>query len=291
MSKMSVQDALWRDIAINTFGKLTIIIQDFITNSEFDKCRMAIIVDDSCFMIYRQDEMKYKVQNDIVNHDVFIKTIESRIYSSKIVCYSITQPYRSNKNETVEQFVKMDYDKIRNLKVDELVRLELVKHRTYTLIIVEKISSNRYILYHEITSLDIAYDSDGDFDEDMYDMALERDPIIEEKIETISVPRILKEIKRITRSIEPDHPLTSGISDYSINKCLMNLTDSKPYNSTTCVRYRPTNDTMEDLRIYTLAQEKSFHTELMEVAWNPDRFQNWCLDEEEIRRIKTYCHA
>ena len=285
---MSVKNVLWRDIAINTFEKLAVIIQDFITNSVFDKCRMAIIADDSCFMIYHQDEMKYKVENDIVNHDVFIKTIESRIYSSKIVCYSITQPYRSNKNETTEQFVKMDYDNIRNLKVDELVRLELVKHRTYTLVIVEKISPNRYILYHEITSLDIAYDSDGDFDEDMFDMALERDPIIQEKIETISVPRILKEIKRITRSVEPDCPLTSGISDYSINKCLMNLTDSKPYNSTTCVRYRPTNDTMEDLRIYTLAQEKSFHKELMEIAWAPDRYRDWCLDTEEERRIATY---
>ena len=285
---MSVKNALWRDIAINTFGKLVIIIQDFITNSVFDKCRMAVVVDDSCFMIYRKDELNYKVQNDVVTHDVFIKTIESRIYSSKIVCYSITQPYRSNKNETIEQFVKMDYDKIRNLKVDELVRMELVKHRTYTVIIVEKISSNRYILYHEITSLDIAYDSDGDFDEDMFDMALERDPIIEEKIETISVPRILKEIKRIARSIEPDYHLTSGISDYSINKCLMNLTDSKPYNSTTCVRYRPTNDTMEDLRIYTLAQEKSFHKELVEVAWHPCRYRNWCLDEEERKRFESY---
>ena len=285
---MSVKNVLWRDIAINTFEKLAVIIQDFITNSVFDKCRMAVVVDDSCFMIYRKDELNYKVQNDVVTHDVFIKTIESRIYSSKIVCYSITQPYRSNKNETIEQFVKMDYDKIRNLKVDELVRMELVKHRTYTVIIVEKISSNRYILYHEITSLDIAYDSDGDFDEDMFDMALERDPIIEEKIETISVPRILKEIKRITRSVEPDCPLTSGISDYSINKCLMNLTDSKPYNSTTCVRYRPTNDTMEDLRIYTLAQEKSFHKELVEVAWHPCRYRNWCLDEEERKRFESY---
>jgi len=288
MSEMSVKNALWRDISINTFGKLVIIIQDFITNSVFDKCRMAVVVDDSCFMISRKDEMKYKFQNDVVTHDVFIKTVESRVYSSKIVCYSITQPYRSNKNETIEQFVKMDYDKIRNLKVDELVRLELVKHRTYTVIIVEKISSNRYILYHEITSLDIAYDSDGDFDEDMFDMALERDPIIEEKIETISVPRILKEIKRIARSIEPDYHLTSGISDYSINKCLMNLTDFKPYNSTTCVRYRPTNDTMEDRRIYTLAQEKSFHKELVEVAWHPCRYRDWCLDIEEERRIATY---
>lgn len=288
---MSVKNVLWRDIAINTYEKLTIIIQDFITNSVFDKCRMAIIVDDSCFMIYRQDEMKYKVQNDIVKHDVFIKTVESRVYSSKIVCYSITQPYRSNKNETIEQFVKMDYDKIRNLNVDELIRLELVKHRTYTFVIVEKISPNRYVLYHEISSIDLAYDSDGDFDEDMFDMALEKDPIIKEKIETISVPRILKEIKRIVRSIEPDCSLTSGISDYSINKCLMNLTDSKPYNSATCVRYRPTNDTMEDRRIYTSVHEKPFHEELMEIAWGPDRYRDWCLDKEEIKRIESYCHT
>lgn len=288
MFKMSVQDALWRDIAINTFEKLAIIIQDFITNSVFVKCKMVIIVDDSCFMISRRDEMEYKVHNDVIKHDVFIKTIESCIYSSKIVCYSIKQPHRSNKDETIEQFVKMDYDKIRNLKVDELVRLELVKHKTYTMIIVEKISSNKYILYHDITSLDIAYDSDGDFDDDMFDIAMERDPIIEEKIETISIPRILKEIKRIIRSVEPDCHLCSGISDYSINKCLMNLTDSKPYHSTTCVRYRPTNDTIEDLRIYTAAQEKPFHTELMEVAWEPDRFKLWCLDTEEEMRIGSY---
>jgi hypothetical protein len=184
----------------------------------------------------------------------------------------------------------MDYDRIKNLKVDELVRIELAKYKTYTLIIVEKIS-NKYIFYHDITSLDNVYDSDGDFDEDLYDIAVRRDPIVEERIETSSVPRILKEIKRIARSTEPDHPLISGISDMSINKCLMNLTNSKPYHPATCVRYRPTSDTIEDLRIYTEVQEKPFHDELMKIAWEPERFKKWCLDTEEENRIESYCHT
>ena len=31
---------------------------------------------------------------------------------------------------------------------------------------------------------------------------------------------------------------------------------------------------------------KSLYDDIMEVAWNPDRFMNWCLDFEDLRNLK-----
>jgi hypothetical protein len=183
----------------------------------------------------------------------------------------------------------MDYDKIKNLKINELLRFELVKFKTYTLIVVEK-TKDKYIFHHNITSMEGAYDSDGDFDEDGYDIAIERDPIIEETIRTVSAHRIIKEINRLARYIEPEIPLISGTSDLSFHKCLMNLSYSDLYHPAIRARYRSTADTMEDRKKYELAKKLPYHNELLEKAWHPERYREWCLDEEERRRIESYRH-
>jgi hypothetical protein len=266
---------------------MTDVIRDFITENAFAKCEMTIVIDDFKFMIRRKDVVEYDVYKTNVSHDVFMKKIESYIHAATVVCYSIKQPCKSNTDETFEHFVKVDYNKIKNLKTGDLFRAEIVKNKTYLTIVVDKMD-DKYIFYYDITSLDIAFDSDDDFDDDRFDEALERGPIIQELIETVSASRIIKEINRLVRTVESEYDMISGISGITSNKCLMNLTNSEPRSRTIGTRYRSTDYTKEDMRVYTTAKEKPFHDELLKVTWDPCRYQKWCLDTEEEQRFSLY---
>ena len=52
--------------------------------------------------------------------------------------------------------------------------------------------------------------------------------------------------------------------------------------------FKLTPEAIEDRHRYNQVKDYTFSEEVLQAAWAPWRYHDWCLDEEERKRIESY---
>ena len=301
MPKPKALNAIWRDITLNATREVNELVDKFVTtglsyekrdNSGKECVCLDIFVDDDKFSvnINTKNEVKYDYDGHFGSkHDV-MEMIDVYIYSAKTVCYQITKTCHFD-DMTVCEFGKEFQKYLDNMKIDEVLRTDVYKYQTFAALEVTKSDiEDKFFATNTVDNIVDVWGDDGEIDDDMMNMAVgERPSVFYEKFMTKSPKRIIAEQKRILRTIEYMHKSQISFLRFT-RKCIMNL-KSKQDHRIRGYKYQLSSNAIDDYYRYTNTKKHAFLEELVQVAWHPDRFKNWCLDEEERKRIETYCHT
>jgi hypothetical protein len=191
----------------------------------------------------------------------------------------------------VNDFEKEFKKYVENMKNDEVLRTDVYKYQTFAALEVTKSENDdKFFAINTVDNIVDVWDDDGEMDDDMMNMAIgERPSIFYEKFMTRSSKRIIAEQKRILRTIEYMHKSQISFLRFT-RKCIMNL-KNKQDRHVRGYKYQLSSNAIDDYYRYTNTTNKAFLEELVQVAWEPERFKKWCLDTDEEKRIESYCQS
>jgi len=287
MSTPVALNAAWRDITLNVTREMLAIVENFISASH-TRSSLKIFVDEMIFAvkINRNGVVRFIFGGDDVSKERFMDELDTYIYSAKNVHYKVCKLQKFS-NPPIQELVKAIVTVLDDLETDEQIVTEICKIQTFTTMEIDKVDYSNFKGYHvwnSITNIIDIYDDIGAVNNDLFIHILETRPaIFEDMFKTVSAPRIIKEIRRILRTTESSQPCTAQIIRTK-GRCVMNLNTP----STVLVNFKLTPGAIEDRYRYNQLKDYTFSEEILEAAWAPDRFKNWCLDEEEKIRIATY---
>ena len=298
MPKPKTLNAIWRDITLNATREINDLVDQFVAtglsyekidNSGRECICLDIFVDDDKFSvnITAKNEVSYTHDGRSGSkHDV-MEMVDVYIYSAKIVCYQITKTCHFD-DMTVNEFGKEFPKYIENMKNDEVLRSDVYKYQTFAALEVTKSDiDDKFVAVNTVSNIVDVWDDDGEIDDDLMNVAMtERPDVFYERFRTKSAKRIISEQKRILRTIEYRHESQISFLRFT-RKCVMNLKNYRIRGYT----YQLSQNAIDDYYRYTNTKKRLFLEELVQVAWEPERFKKWCLDTEEEKRIETYCHA
>jgi hypothetical protein len=287
MSTPVALNAAWRDITLNVTREMLAIVENFISASH-TRSSLKIFVDEMIFAvkINRNGVVRFIFGGDDVSKERFMDELDTYIYSAKNVHYKVCKLQKFS-NPPIQELVKAIVTVLDDLETDEQIVMEICKIQTFTTMEIDKVDYSNFKGYHVFNSIinivDI-YDDIGAVNNDLLANVLEERPaIFEDMFKTVSKKRITDEIRRILRTTESSQPCTAQIIRTK-GRCVMNLNTP----STVLVNFKLTPGAIEDRYRYNQLKDYTFSEEILEAAWAPDRFKNWCLDEEEKIRIATY---
>jgi hypothetical protein len=287
MSTPVALNAAWRDITLNVTREMLAIVENFISASH-TRSSLKIFVDEMIFAvkINRTGVVRFIFCGDDVSKERFMDELDTYIYSAKNVHYKVCKLQKFS-NPPIKELVKAIVTVLDDLETDEQIVTEICKIQTFTTMEIDKVDYSNFKGYHVLNSIiniiDI-YDDIGAVNNDLLANVLEERPaIFEDMFKTVSKKRITDEIRRILRTTESSQPCTAQIIRTK-GRCVMNLNTP----STVLVNFKLTPGAIEDRYRYNQLKDYTFSEEILEAAWAPDRFKNWCLDEEEKIRIATY---
>jgi len=287
MSVPIALNAVWRDITLNVTREMLVVVENFITTSH-TRSSLKIFVDEMIFAvkINRTGDVRFIFGGDDVSKERFMDELDTYIYSAKNVHYKVCKLQKFS-NPSIQELVKAIATVLDDLETDEQIVTEICKIQTFTTMEIDKVDYSNfkgYHVYNSIINIIDIYDDIGAVNNDLFINILETRPaIFEDMFKTVSAPRIIKEIRRILRTTESSQPCTAQIIRTK-GRCIMNLGAKNEL----LVNLKMTPGAIEDRYRYNRVKDYMFSEELLEAAWTPDRFKNWCLDEEERRRIETY---
>jgi hypothetical protein len=280
-------NAVWRDITLNVTREMITIVETFISMGH-TRSSLKIFVDEMIFAvkINRTCVVRFIFGGDDVSKERFMDELDTYIYSAKNVHYKVCRLQKFT-NPPIQGLVKAIATVLDDLETDEQIVTEICKIQTFTTMEIDKVDYSNfkgYHVYNSIINIIDIYDDIGAVNNDLLIHILETRPaIFEDMFKTVSKKRITDEIRRILRTTESSQPCTAQIIRTK-GRCVMNL--STP--SIVPVNFKLTPGAIEDRYRYNQLKDYTFSEEILEAAWAPDRFKNWCLDEEEKIRIATY---
>jgi hypothetical protein len=280
-------NAAWRDITLNVTREMLVIVENFVTTSH-TRSSLKIFVDEMIFAvkINRTGVVRFIFGGDDVSKERFMDELDTYIYSAKNVHYKVCRLQKIT-NPPIQGVVKAIATVLDDLETDEQIVTEICKIQTFITMEIDKVDYSNFKGYHVLNSIiniiDI-YDDIGAVDNDLLANVLEERPaIFEDMFKTVSKKRITDEIRRILRTTESSQPCTAQIIRTK-GRCVMNLNTPSIVHD----NFKLTPGAIEDRYRYNQLKDYTFSEEILEAAWAPDRFKNWCLDEEEKRRIESY---
>ena len=280
-------NAAWRDITLKVTREIIAIIEKFISENHM-RSKMKICVDESIFVvrITKFGVVTFAADGDLVGRDTFFEEIDTYIYSAKNVYYKITK-FIKFIDPPINILAKSIAEVIDTQKVDEQIIVEVCKVQTFTSIQIDRITSpmfDGYLMYNSIINIIDVYDDVGVVNNDLLINVLETRPAIyEDSIRTISKKKVVSEVRRLLKTTEPESPITAQVV-HVYGSCLLNLTTQH----LTYGDVKMTLEAIEDRYRYNKIKDYIFADEILEAAWHPDRYREWCLDDEERRRIESY---
>jgi hypothetical protein len=287
MSTPMALNAVWRDITLNVTREMITIVETFISMGH-TRSSLKIFVDEMIFAvkINRTCVVRFIFGGDDVSKERFMDELDTYIYSAKNVHYKVCRLQKFT-NPPIQGLVKAIATVLDDLETDEQIVTEICKIQTFTTMEIDKVDYSNfkgYHVYNSIINIIDIYDDIGAVNNDLLIHILETRPaIFEDMFKTVSKKRITDEIRRILRTTESSQPCTAQIIRTK-GRCVMNLNTP----STVLVNFKLTPGAIEDRYRYNQLKDYTFSEEILEAAWAPDRFKNWCLDEEEKIRIATY---
>jgi len=301
MPKPKALNAIWRDITLNVTREVNDLVDEFTTtglsyekidNSGRESICLDIFVDDDKFSvnINTKNEVRYVFDGRSGSkHDV-MEMVDVYIYSAKTVCYQITKTCHFD-DMTVNEFEKEFKKYVENMKNDEVLRSDVYKYQTFAALEVTKSENDdKFFATNTVTNIVDAWNDDGEMDDDALNISMnERQDLFYEKFWSRSSKRIISEQKRILRTIEYMHKSQISFLRFT-RKCILNLKNKQDHHIRG-YKYSLTSNVIDDYYRYTNTKNHAFLEELVQVAWEPERFKKWCLDTEEEKRIESYCHT
>ena len=287
MSTPVALNAVWRDITLNVTREMITIVETFISMGH-TRSSLKIFVDEMIFAvkINRTGVVRFIFGGDDVSKERFMDELDTYIYSAKNVHYKVCRLQKFT-NPPIQELVKAIVTVLDDLETDEQIVTEICKIQTFTTMEIDKVDYSNfkgYHVYNSIINIIDIYDDIGAVDNDLLANVLEERPaIFEDMFKTVSKKRITDEIRRILRTTESSQPCTAQIIRTK-GRCVMNLDTP----STVLVNFKLTSGAIEDRYRYNHLKDYTFSEDVLQAAWHPDRFKNWCLDEEERKRIETY---
>jgi hypothetical protein len=287
MSVPIALNAVWRDITLNVTREMLVVVENFITAGH-KRSSLKIFVDEMIFAvkINRTCVVRFIFGGDDVSKERFMDELDTYIYSAKNVHYKVCKLQKFS-NPSIQELVKAIATVLDDLETDEQIVTEICKIQTFTTMEIDKVDCSNFKGYHvwnSITNIIDIYDDIGAVDNDLIIHILETRPaIFEDMFKTVSKKRITDEIRRILRTTESSQPCTAQIIR-TIGRCVMNL--GTP--NTVLVNFKLTLGAIEDRYRYNHLKDYTFTEEVLQTAWHPSRYHDWCLDEEERKRFETY---
>ena len=287
MSTPIALNAAWRDITLNVTREMLIIVDKFVSDGH-TRSSLKIFVDEMIFAvkINRTGVVRFVFGGDDISKEVFLEELDTYIYSAKNVCYKVCRIQKFT-NPPIQGLVSAIAKVLDDLEDDEQIVTEVCKIQTFTTLEIDKVTSSNfkgYHVYNSIINIIDIYDDIGAVNNDLLVNVLEtRSAIFEDMFRTISKKRITDEIRRILRTTESSQPCTAQIIRTK-GRCVMNLDTP----STVLVNFKLTPGAVEDRYRYNHIKDYTFTEEVLEAAWHPWRYHDWCLDEEEKDRIASY---
>ena len=281
-------NALWRDITLNVTRKMVEIVENFISTTRHTRSTLKIIVDEMIFSvkINRTGVSRFIFGGDDIPKEKFLEELDTYIYSAHNVYYKVCS-LQKYVNPSIQGLVKAIALVLDDIGTDEQIVTEVCKTQTFTTMEIDKVASSNfegYHIYNSVINIIDIYDDIGAVNNELLIHVLETRPaIFEDMFKTISKKRITDEIRRILRTTESSQPCTAQIIR-TMGRCVMNL--GTP--SVILTSFKLTPEAIEDRHRYNQVKDYTFSEEVLQAAWHPDRFKNWCLDEEERTRIASY---
>ena len=287
MSTPLALNSIWRDITLNVTREMISVVEKFISTGHA-RSSLKIFVDEMIFAvkINRTGVVRFVFGGDDISKEVFLEELDTYIYSAKNVCYKVTMLQKFT-NPPIQGLVKAIAKVLDDLEDDEQIVTEVCKIQTFTTMEIDKVSFSNfegYHVYNSIINIIDIYDDIGAVNNNLLINVLETRPaIFEDMFRTVSKKRITDEIRRILRTTESSQPCTAQIIRTK-GRCVMNLDTP----STKLTNFKLTPDAIEDRYRYNQVKDYMFSEEILEAAWAPWRYHDWCLDEEERIRIESY---
>ena len=287
MSTPLALNSIWRDITLNVTREMISVVEKFISTGHA-RSSLKIFVDEMIFAvkINRTGVVRFVFGGDDISKEVFLEELDTYIYSAKNVCYKVTMLQKFT-NPPIQGLVKAIAKVLDDLEDDEQIVTEVCKIQTFTTMEIDKVSFSNfegYHVYNSIINIIDIYDDIGAVNNDLLINVLETRPaIFEDMFRTVSKKRITDEIRRILRTTESSQPCTAQIIRTK-GRCVMNLDTP----STKLTNFKLTPDAIEDRYRYNQVKDYMFSEEILETAWAPWRYNDWCLDEEDRKRIESY---
>ena len=287
MSTPLALNAAWRDITLNVTREMISVVEKFISTGH-TRSSLKIFVDEMIFAVKvnRTGVVRFVFGGDDISKEAFLEELDTYIYSAKNVCYKVCMIQKFT-NPPIQGLVKAIASVLDDLEDDEQIVTEVCKIQTFTTMEIDKTSSSNfkgYHVYNSIINIIDIYDDIGAVNNDLLINVLETRPaVFEDMFKTVSKKRINDEIRRILRTTESSQPCTAQVIRTK-GRCVMNLDTP----STKLTNFKLTPGAIEDRYRYNQIKDYTFSEEVLQAAWAPDRFKNWCLDEEERKRIESY---
>ena len=280
-------NSVWRDITLSVTREMVTIVEKFVSDGH-TRSSLKIFVDEMIFAvkINRTGVVRFVFGGDDISKEVFLEELDTYIYSAKNVCYKVCGIQKFT-NPSIQGLVSAIAKVLDDLEDDEQIVTEVCKIQTFTTLEIDKVSFSNFKGYHALNStiniIDI-YDDIGAVNNDLLVNVLETRPaIFEDMFKTVSKKRITDEIRRILRTTESSQPCTAQIIRTK-GRCVMNLDTP----STVLVNFKLTPGAIEDRYRYNHIKDYTFTEEILEAAWHPDRYHDWCLTEAEKSRFASY---
>ena len=280
-------NAVWRDITLSVTREMVTIVEKFVSDGH-TRSSLKIFVDEMIFAvkINRTGVVRFVFGGDDISKDVFLEELDTYIYSAKNVCYKVCRIQKFT-NPSIRGLVSTISKVLDDLEDDEQIVTEVCKIQTFTTMEIDKVSFSNfkgYHVYNSIINIIDIYDDIGAVNNDLLVNVLETRPaIFEDMFRTVSKKRITDEIRRILRTTESSQPCTAQIIRTK-GRCVMNLGDKNVLLG----NFKLTPEAIQDRYRYNQIKDYTFSEEVLATAWHPSRYRDWCLDEEEKRRIDSY---
>ena len=287
MSTPLALNAIWRDICLNATREMLGIVERFISSGR-TRSTLKIFVDEMIFAVKfnRTGVLRFVFDGGDVLKEVFIEQLDTYMYSAHNIRYKVVSIQKFS-NPSIQGLVSVVATILDDIETDEQLVTEVCKVQTFTTMEIDKVSYSNfsgYTAYNSIINIIDIYDDIGAVNNDLFIHVLETRPaIFEDMFRTVSKKRIVDEIRRILRTVESSQPCTAQIIRTK-GRCIMNL--STP--SVALVHFKMTPTAIEDRHRYNQVKDYTFMEEILETAWHPLRYKDWCLSEDDKRRISEY---
>jgi hypothetical protein len=281
-------NALWRDITLNVTRKMIEIVENFISTTSHTRSTLKIFVDEMIFAvkINKTGVSRFIFGGDEIPREKFLEELDTYIYSAHTVHYKVCSLQKFS-NPSIQVLVSAIASVLNDLETDEQVVTEVCKTQTFTTMEIDKVAYQDfkgYHVYNSIINIIDIYDDIGAVNNDLLINVLETRPaIFEDMFKTVSATRITGEIRRILRTVEPLQPFTAQVIR-TLGRCVMDLGAKNEL----LFNFKLTPGAIEDRYRYNQLKDYAFSEEILEAAWAPWRYHDWCLDEEDKTRIESY---
>ena len=289
MSTPLALNAVWRDITLNVTREMLELVENFISSGHTNtRSCLKIFVDEMIFTvkITRTGVVRFVFGGDNILKEGFLEELDTYIYSARNVCYKVCRIQKFT-NPPIQGLVSTIATVLNDLETDEQLVTEVCKIQTFTTMEIDKVSFsnfNGYCIYNSIINIIDIYDDIGVVNNDLLIHILETRPaIFEDMFRTVSKKRITDEIRRILRTTESSQPCSAHVIRTK-GRCVMNL--GAP--NTILASFKLTPAAIEDRHRYNQVKNYTFTEEVLATAWAPWRYHDWCLDEDDKRRISEY---